>query len=210
MMGGTGDHPPPPHRGPWPVNADRSASPAAADLGHTVAHEAAPRRAGSLGPSGAPPVTPFEDLHSYVTIPRVTGLRLSPDGTWLAATVQQPDPDGKKYSTSIWRIPAGGDGGPAPSGPSQPIRLTQSAQGEDGPAFLPDGSLLFASRRPDPAAGSADGQGREQDGAKPALWLLPAAGGDARRIAAPPGGASRIVTARGAPGLMFTSQLLPA
>ena len=44
------------------------------------------------------PVTPFEDLHSYVAIPRVTGLRLSPDGTWLAATVQQPDPDGKKYS----------------------------------------------------------------------------------------------------------------
>jgi dipeptidyl aminopeptidase/acylaminoacyl peptidase len=104
-------------------------------------------------------VTPFEDLHAYIAIPRVTGLRLSPDGTWLAATVQQPDPDGKRYSTSIWRIPA--DGGPQPSGPSapsaQPVRLTQSAQGEDGPAFLPDGSLLFVSRRPDPAAGSADG-----------------------------------------------------
>ena len=64
------------------------------------------------------PMTPFGDLHSYVAIPRVTGLRLSPDGTWLAATVQQPDPDGKKYSTSIWRIPVGGDGGPPPSGPS--------------------------------------------------------------------------------------------
>ena len=73
-------------------------------------------------------MTPFEDLHSYAAIPRVTGLRLSPDGTWLAATVQQPDPDGKKYSTSIWRIPV--DGGPQPSGPSaQPVRLTQSAQG---------------------------------------------------------------------------------
>ena len=139
--------------------ASRPVWPAAAGVGHTVAHEAAPRRAGSLGPSGAAPVTPFEDLHSYIAIPRVTGLRLSPDGTWLAATVQQPDPDGKKYSTSIWRIPA--DGGPPPAGASaQPIRLTQSAQGEDGPAFLPDGSLLFVSRRPDPAAGSADGTGR--------------------------------------------------
>jgi dipeptidyl aminopeptidase/acylaminoacyl peptidase len=156
-------------------------------------------------------VTSFGDLHEYVAIPRVTGLRLSPDGTWLAATVQQPDPDGKKYSSSIWRIPAGdGPGGPPPSGPSsQPIRLTQSAQGEDSPAFLPDGSLLFVSRRPDPAAGSADSAGGERDGAKPALWLLPAAGGDARRIAAPPGGASRIVSARGAPGLIFTSPLLP-
>ena len=124
-------------------------------------------------------MTPFEDLHSYVSIPRVTGLRLSPDGTWLAATVQEPDPDSTKYSTSIWRIPATG---------AQPTRLTQSAQGEDGPAFLLDGSLLFASKRPDPAAGSASKKDGQEDDAGPALWLLPAAGGDARRIAAPPGG----------------------
>ncbi len=42
----------------------------------------------------------------------------------------------------------------------------------------------------------------------PALWLLPAAGGDARRIAAPPGGAGGIVTARRAPALMFMSPML--
>jgi dipeptidyl aminopeptidase/acylaminoacyl peptidase len=155
-------------------------------------------------------VTPFGDLQQYVSIPRVTGLRLSPDGTWLAVTVQQLDPDGRKYSTGIWRVPAGGPGGLHVPGPSsQPTRLTWSAQGEDSPAFLPDGSLLFVSRRPDPAAGSADREDGGQDAAKPALWLLPAAGGDARRIAAPPGGASRIVTARGASGLMFTSPLLP-
>src|SRR5215813_2744798 len=97
------------------------------ETGETVGHDAAPHRAGPGGPCGATQVTPFGDLQSYVAIPRVTGLRLSPDGTWLAATVQQPDPDGKKYSTSIWRIPA--DGGPQPSAPSapsaQPVRLTQ-------------------------------------------------------------------------------------
>jgi dipeptidyl aminopeptidase/acylaminoacyl peptidase len=151
-------------------------------------------------------MTPFDDLHSYVAILRATGLRLSPDGTWLAVTVQQPDPDGKKFISSIWRIPADGPDGQQP--PGQPTRLTQSAQGEDGPAFLPDGSLLFASKRPDPAAGSADKNGQE-DGAKPALWLLPAAGGDARRIAAPPGGIGQIVTARDAPGLVFMSPMLP-
>ena len=118
-------------------------------------------------------MTPFDDLHSYVSIPRVTGLRLSPDGTWLAATVQQPDPDGTKYSTSIWRIPAAD--AQSASG-AQPARLTQSAQGEDGPAFLPDGSLLFASRRPDPAAGSAGKKKGQEDGAKSALWLLPRGG----------------------------------
>ena len=156
-------------------------------------------------------MTPFDDLHSYVSIPRVTGLALSPDGTWLAATVQQPDPDGKKYSTGIWRVPVIGPGGQLLTGPSaQPSRLTQSAQGEDSPAFLPDGSLLFASRRPDPAAGAADRkEAGQDDGARPALWLLPAAGGDARRIAAPPGGVGGIAAARDAPGLMFTSPMLP-
>ena len=154
-------------------------------------------------------VTPFEDLHQYVSIPRVTGLRLSPDGTWLAATVQQPDPDGTKFSTGIWRIPAGGPGG-SPGLSPVPVRLTRSAQGEDMPAFLPDGSLLFVSKRPDPAAGSAGGpDDPQQDGAKPALWLLPAAGGDARRIAAPPGGVGGIVTARAAPALIFASPMLP-
>ena len=156
-------------------------------------------------------MTPFEDLHSYAAIPRVTGLRLSPDGTWLAVTVQQPDPDGKKYVTSIWRVPAGLSPGPSgPSGPTRPSRLTRSAQGEDSPAFLPDGSLLFASGRPDPAAESADKKnGGQEDGTKAALWLLPVAGGDARRIAAPPGGINGIATARGAPGLLFTSPMLP-
>jgi dipeptidyl aminopeptidase/acylaminoacyl peptidase len=153
-------------------------------------------------------MTPFEDLRSYIAIPRVTGLRLAPDGTWLAATVQQPDPDGKKFSTAIWRIPAGGPDGPDGPVPA-PARLTQSAQGEDSPAFLPDGSLLFASRRPDPAAGAADRPENGDDGTRPALWLLPAAGGDARRVAAPPGGVSGIVTARGAPGLVFMSPMLP-
>ncbi len=90
-----------------------------------------------------------------------------------------------------------------------PVRLTRSAQGEDSPAFLPDGSLLFVSKRPDPAAGSDGQEDRQRDGAKPALWLLPAAGGDARQIAALPGGVGGVVTARGAPGLLLTSPMLP-
>ena len=150
-------------------------------------------------------MTPFEDLHSYIAIPRVTGLRLSPDGTWLAATVQQPDPDGKKYSTSIWRIPAGG-GAPAlrRARPADPVGAGRGRPGVPS-RRLP--AVRLPAARP---GGRVRGrQGGEQDGAKPALWLLPAAGGDARRIAAPPGGASRIVTARGARGLMFTSPLLP-
>ena len=82
--------------------------------------------------------SPFHDLDDYVAIPRMTGLRLSPDGSWLAATVQSLSPDKKKYVTSIWRIDTAG--GPA-------ARLTRSADGEGSPRFLPDGTLLFVSKR---------------------------------------------------------------
>jgi dipeptidyl aminopeptidase/acylaminoacyl peptidase len=124
----------------------------------------------------------------------VAALRLSPDGSWLAAAVQTLGPEPTKYATSIWRIPAGPGGRPA--------RLTRSAEGEGGPEFLPDGSLLFVSKRPGPAPGpgTVGGPGdtdSRQGNDKPALWLLPAGGGEARQVTAPPGGVSGIAVARG-------------
>ena len=62
--------------------------------------------------------SPFHDLDDYVAIPRMTGLRLSPDGSWLAATVQSLSPDKKKYVTSIWRIDTAG--GRRPGSPGRP------------------------------------------------------------------------------------------
>jgi dipeptidyl aminopeptidase/acylaminoacyl peptidase len=185
-------------------------------------------------------VTSFDDLAEYVAIPRVTALRLSPDGSWLAAAVQTPGGEPPTYVTSIWRIPVPADADPGPGdadpgrgdpdpGPEDAdpgrgdadagpgggplVRLTRSAEGEGSPEFLPDGALLFISKRPDPAgarhkgadAAGPDGAGRD----KPALWLLPAGGGEARRIAAPPGGVSGIATARGTGAIVFASPELP-
>ena len=67
---------------------------------------------------GTTPSTPFHDLGDFVALPRVTALRLAPDGSWLAAAVQTLSPDRKKYLTSLWRIDTGG-------GPAR--RLTRSA-----------------------------------------------------------------------------------
>ena len=125
----------------------------------------------------------FTDLAEFVALPRVTSLCLSPDGTWLAAAVQTLGPEPKKFGTSLWRIGTRQE---------QPVRLTRSAEGESAPAFLADGSLLFTSKRPEPGPGKPG----EGDDAKPALWLLPAAGGEARRIAAPPGGVLSVAAAR--------------
>src|SRR5262245_5457118 len=101
----------------------------------------------------------------------MTALRLSPDGQWLAAVVEIMSTDKKKYVSSIWRIDV--DGAAAE-------RLTRSAEGEGDPAFLPDGSLLFVSSRPDPTAKPA-GDDTGRDG-KAALWSLPAGRGEARRV----------------------------
>ena len=136
---------------------------------------------------GSRTTTPFHDLADFVAIPRVTALRLAPDGSWLAAAVQTLSPDRKKYLTSLWRIDTAG-------GPAR--RLTRSAEGEASPRFLPDGSLLFTSRRPDPGAGPARRDGAAAD--VPALWLLPPGGGEARIVAALPGGVTAAEVARDA------------
>src|SRR5689334_1037718 len=144
--------------------------------------------------------TPFSDLSDFVALPRVGALRLAPDGSWLAAAVQTLSPDRKKYLTSIWRIDV--EGRPA-------RRLTRSAEGEGSPRFLSDGSLLFTSRRPDPLnpgrkKGDGDGAG---DGA--ALWLLPAGGGEARVVAALPGGVTAAEAARDVTAVVVGAPVLP-
>jgi dipeptidyl aminopeptidase/acylaminoacyl peptidase len=145
-------------------------------------------------------VTSFHDLADYVAIPRVTALRLSPDGSWLAAAVQTVGGRPPKYVTSIWRVAVAGAGPPA--------RLTRSAEGEGAPEFLPDGSLLFLSKRPGPAP-EGPGEDGEIGQDQPALWRLPAGGGEARRLLGRPGGVTGIATAREAGTVVLASPGLP-
>ncbi|MFI6507660.1 prolyl oligopeptidase family serine peptidase [Streptosporangium sp. NPDC050855] len=136
-------------------------------------------------------MTPFNDIHDYVGVPRLVSLRLSPDGTRLAGVVQALNPDGKSYGTSLWEIPLG-DGAPR--------RLTRSVKGEAGAEFTGAGDLLFGSRRPDPTVKDADEE-------VPALWALPAGGGEARQIASRPGGVTGFAT--GGRTVVFGSDVLP-
>jgi dipeptidyl aminopeptidase/acylaminoacyl peptidase len=138
------------------------------------------------------------DLREYVTIPRVTALRLAPDGSWLAAVVQTVGGEPPKYLSSVWRIDTAGD--------RECVRLTRSAEGEASPAFLPDGSLLFASKRPDPGAGKKDADASKD---KPAVWLLPAVGGEPRRIAAPGGGVTGLAAATSALAFGYAAAVFP-
>ncbi len=142
-----------------------------------------------------PPPSAFHDLDSFVALPRVSGLALSVDGARLVTSVATLDPKKTRYVTALWEVD--------PTGERPARRLTRSAKGESGAAFLPDGSLAFVSARPDP---DADGDDDEE---KPALWLLPAGGGEARVIATRPGGVSGVAVARGAGTLLVGSATLP-
>ena len=142
----------------------------------------------------------FSDLSEFMAIPRVGSIQLSPDGRWIAATVANLSSDKKKYVNSIWRIDPDG---------AAPVRLTRSAEGESAQAFLPDGSLLFVSTRPDPAQASTEKPEQTGVGDKPALWVLPAGGGEAYRLTAPPGGVASAVTARNAPRYALSAKAFP-
>jgi dipeptidyl aminopeptidase/acylaminoacyl peptidase len=135
---------------------------------------------------------PFS-LEVYNSIPRVNGLLLSPDGTRLVMAVQTLSPDGTRLVTSIWAMPADG------SAPAR--RLTYSEKGEGGVAFLPDGSIVFTSARPDPTSKDDQGEGR--------LWRLPVGGGEAEPLLSLPAGADGLVTAREADVIALRTSFFP-
>jgi dipeptidyl aminopeptidase/acylaminoacyl peptidase len=126
-------------------------------------------------------VAAFDDLTEYYAVPRISGLRLSPDGTRLVATIATLNDDGNAYVNAGQR-------------PAR--RLTFSEKGESGPAFLPDGSIVFGSKR-----------GGDDEPA--ALWLLDAAGGEARKVLSRPGGVAGVVTATAARTVVVAAETLP-
>jgi dipeptidyl aminopeptidase/acylaminoacyl peptidase len=118
---------------------------------------------------------------------------LSPDGGRLVLAVQELSPDGTRFVTSLWELRS--------DGRSDARRLTYSEKGEASPAFLPDGTLVFASARPDPTVKDDESEG--------GVWSLPAGAGEARRLLSVPAGVSGLATARSAPAVLVQAEVMP-
>nr|WP_246169333.1 alpha/beta fold hydrolase [Actinotalea subterranea] len=127
----------------------------------------------------------------------MSGLVLSPDGSRLVTQVSTVNHDATKVHTALWEV--------YPTRAKPARRLTRSAQGESGAAFTPDGDLLFTSSRPN--ADAPENSDKPLD--KPALWVLPAGGGEARIVATSPGGVRDVRTARSSPAVVFATDMLP-
>ncbi len=138
--------------------------------------------------------TPFSSLDDYIALPRVEALALSPDGTRVVLTVATLKKDATGYERALWAVPADGSGAP--------VRLTRSAKGESGASFTAGGDVLFVSARPD-----SDGDADDESGQ---LWLLPAAGGEARAVTRLAGGVSGVAaTAAASDRVVLEAELLP-
>lgn len=141
----------------------------------------------------SPAATPFSSLESYIALPRVEALALSPDGSRAIVTVATLSPDGTSYRRALWSTPADGSGAAT--------RLTRSSKGESGVGFTGSGDILFVSARPDSDA--------DKDTEAAQLWMLPAAGGEAQAVTRFAGGVSGIAaTASASDTIVISADLL--
>ncbi|QDB80523.1 S9 family peptidase [Georgenia wutianyii] len=130
--------------------------------------------------------TPFHDLDDYLDLPRLGGLALSPDGSRLVVGVSTLDEDRTAFRSALWEVD--------PAGERPARRLTHGSTSESQPTFTAGGDLLFVAKR--------------GDDAKPAVWSLPAAGGEACLFAAHPGGVSAVRAAARADVVTVTASAL--
>lgn len=137
-------------------------------------------------------LTPFDDLDTYLSLPRVSGLAVSPDGRRVVTMISELNNKRTEYVTAAWELD--------PDGQHAARRLTYGAKGESQPTFTADGDLLFVAARP-----------TDSDEEPPAaLWRLPANGGEAQRILELTGGVSGVHAARSADVVVVTAPMLPS
>ena len=114
---------------------------------------------------------------------------VSPDGQSVLYTVANPDYDPARASSDLWIV--------APDGQSKPRRVTATREAESGAAWSPDSRrIAFSAKR--------EGDAAEQ------IYVIDAAGGDARRITTIGAGASNPRWRPDGKAILFESLVKPA
>jgi dipeptidyl aminopeptidase/acylaminoacyl peptidase len=118
---------------------------------------------------------------------RLSDPQISPDGRWVAYVVGTVDLGENKIPSNIWLAPADGKG--------EPRQLTNAPGKKDRhPRWSPDGQrILFESNR----------SGENQ------LWVIGAAGGEAKQLTSISTGASDAIWSRDGKQIAFVSAVWP-
>src|SRR5437016_7565890 len=134
-------------------------------------------------------------VEQHIALKRVGAIAASPDGTWLAVSVERLDRDGAKYVSDLWKLPL--DGGPA-------VQLTRGDTKDKAPCFRHDGALGFLSnRQPNEVKPDDEAEKRMQ------VWVLPAGGGEPQQLTDEPLGVEAFTFAKSAARLALLAPVIP-
>lgn len=122
---------------------------------------------------------------AFIDLGRVTDPQISPDGKTVAFVVTYHNKTDNKTNSNVYYIPV--DGGTIQ-------QLTNAKGANNTPRWMPDGkSLAFVSTR--------DGESQ--------IWIVPAAGGEARKVSALSTGAADLQVSPDGKWLSFSSTVYP-
>src|SRR4051794_3270934 len=134
-------------------------------------------------------------VEDHIRLRRVGSIAASPDGTWLAVSVQRLDRDGAKYVSDLWKVPT--DGGAA-------VQLTRGESNDVSPCFRHDGALGFLSNRQPNEVKPDEGADKRMQ-----VWVLHAAGGEPQQLTDEPLGVEAFRFATKADRLVLFAPVLP-
>ena len=137
-------------------------------------------------------VTPFHDIDTFLALPRVSGLAVSPDGSRVLTTVSQLNDKRTEFVGAIWELD--------PAGQQPARRITHGPKGESAPELTVDNDMLFLAVRPVP----------DDDSPPRSLWRLPADGGEATEVLTLPAGVDSVLTARATTTTVVGAAILAA
>lgn len=127
---------------------------------------------------------PF-DVNALMELKRIGDPQISPDGQWVAFSVQTVDLAGNKKPQQIWTVPLAG---------GVPRQITHDGEHNQRPRWSPDSKRL---------AYISDRSGSSQ------IWLMDPDGGNAKQVTSLSTEADGVLFASDGKNLLFTSPVYP-